>query len=219
MSQKTFTDAGHAQLAGAVRSGDTALMRELIAAGGNPNAQGEHGITLLQWAVRSGSRSGFDALLASGADYARGDDNGNTAVHTAAAAESEYFLQRLLAAGASANQANTVTQAPPLFAALKARRADNIALLLHAGADVGARDRQGTTALHLAAQINDTATVRALLEAGADPYAKDGAGASFQRYLFMGDERLLKGSAQRDLGAIQDWLRARSIPIEDGAPG
>jgi len=216
MTQKIFAASGNAQLAEAVREGDTKLLRELIAAGGNPNAQGEHGVSLLQWAIRSGSRSGFDALLDAGADYRRADESGNTALHTAAEASSEHFLQRLLDAGADANTPNAVNQAPPLFAALKARRRDNIERLLRAGADLRAADRQGGTALLLAAQINDTASVLAFLKAGADPHARDRAGASFQRYLYMGDERLLKGEAKRDIDAIQDWLRAHNIAIEDG---
>uniref|UniRef100_UPI00383A2F91 condensation domain-containing protein n=1 Tax=Streptomyces galbus TaxID=33898 RepID=UPI00383A2F91 len=88
--------------------------------------------------------------------------------------------------------------------------------LLRAGADLRAADRQGGTPLLIAAQINDTASVLAFLKAGADPHARDRAGATFQRYLYMSDERLLKGEAKRDLGAIQDWLREHNIAIEDG---
>ncbi|MET4731115.1 ankyrin repeat protein [Lysobacter enzymogenes] len=216
MTQKIFAASGSAQLAEAVREGDTQLLRELIAAGGNPNAQGEHGVTLLQWAIRSGSRSGFDALLAAGADYRRHDESGNTALHTAAESSSDYFLEHLLKAGADVNTPNAVNHAPPLFSALKARRKDNIVRLLRAGADLRAADRQGGTPLLIAAQINDTASVLAFLKAGADPHARDRAGATFQRYLYMSDERLLKGEAKRDLDAIQDWLREHNIAIEDG---
>ncbi|MDT0901789.1 ankyrin repeat domain-containing protein, partial [Staphylococcus pseudintermedius] len=129
---------------------------------------------------------------------------------------SDYFLEHLLKAGADANTPNAVNHAPPLFSALKARRKDNIARLLRAGADLRAADRQGGTPLLIAAQINDTASVLAFLKAGADPHARDRAGATFQRYLYMSDERLLKGEAKRDLGAIQDWLREHNIAIEDG---
>lgn len=216
MNQKMFPDAGNAQLAGAVRDGDAPLIRELIAAGGNPNAQGERGVTLMQWAIRSNSRAGFDALFAAGADYRRHDDGGSTALHTAAESANEYFLDKLLAAGADPDTPSAVTQAPPLFYALKARRGDNVQRLLRAGARLSASDRQGGTALLLAAQINDTASVLAFLKAGADPSARDRTGANFQRYLYMADERVLNSAARRDIDAIQAWLRERNIAIEEG---
>ncbi|MCL1635808.1 ankyrin repeat domain-containing protein [Luteimonas sp. SX5] len=216
-SGKTFTDPATALLADAVKAGDAARMKELIAGGANPNAQGEKGITLLQWAMLNQSRDGFDALLAAGADPARGNDDGVTAVHLAAMADTNRYLRTLLDNGASADTPNTVTGATPLMSALMAERADNADLLLEAGAKVAAADRQGNTALHLAAKINETGRVLQLLEAGADPNAKNAQGATFQRYLFMTPEASLNSTSKRERDQVREWLKQHSIAIEDPA--
>ncbi len=216
-SGKTFTDPATALLADAVKAGDTARIKELIAGGGNPNAQGEKGITLLQWAMLNQSRAGFDALLAAGADPARGNDDGTTAVHLAAMADTDRYLRTLLDKGASPDTPNTVTGATPLMSALMAERADNADLLLKTGAKVAAADRQGNTALHLAAKINETGRVLQLLEAGADPNAKNAQGATFQRYLFMTPEASLNSTSKRERGQVRAWLEQHNIAVEDPA--
>src|SRR3546814_1753375 len=97
MTQQTFSDPVAAQLAQAAKSGDAARIRELVAGGANPNAQGDNGTTMLQWAMLQQSRTGFEALLAAGADPTRGDDDGLPAVHLAAQADTPYWLETLLA--------------------------------------------------------------------------------------------------------------------------
>lgn len=219
MTDKTFTDPAAAQLAQAAKSGNAALVRELVAGGANPNAQGEHGLTLLEWTMLQQSRQGFEALLAAGADPARGNDAGMTAVHLAAQADTPYWLETLLAKGANPDTPNTVTGAPPLYSALLAERGDNVQRLLTAGAHVDVADRQGQTPLHQAALINEPHWVLVFLQAGADPHAKDRSGATFQRYLFMSDDKLLNAATRRDLDRVRDWLRAHHIPIEDAHAG
>lgn len=213
---KTFHDSASAVLADAVKAGDAARIKELVAGGANPNAQGEKGLTMLQWSMLNQSHDGFDALLAAGADPARGNDDGVTAVHLAAMADTERYLRKLLDKGASPDTPNTVTGATPLMAALMAERADNADLLLKAGAKVAAADRQGNTALHLAAKINETGRVLQLLEAGADPNAKNAQGVTFQRYLFMTPETSLNQKSKREREQVREWLEAHNIEVEAG---
>lgn len=217
MTQQTFSDPVAAQLAQAVKSGDAARIRELVAGGANPDARGDNGTTMLQWAMLQQSRSGFEALLAAGADPARGDDDGMTAVHLAAQADTPYWLETLLANGASPDTPNTVTRATPLMAALMTERGANAQRLLDAGAQVDAIDRQHNTALHVAAKINQMDWVLKLLEAGANPGAVNGQGVTFQRYLFMTRDAMLNASARRDRDAVRGWLRAHNVPIEDAS--
>lgn len=213
-SNKTFADDVSGRLADAVKRGDGGLIKELIAGGANPNAQGDNGLPMLQYAMLNDSRKGFEALLAAGADPARGDKDGRTALHLAAMADTSHWLETLLEHGASADTPNTVTGATPLAAALDARREGNVERLLKAGANPDAADRQGQTALHHAALVNDTSAVLTLLEAGADPRAKDRTGGTFQAYLFMADEKMLNAGARRDLDAVREWLLAHDVPIE-----
>ena len=217
MTQQTFSDPVAAQLAQATKSGDAARIRELVAGGANPNAQGDNGTTMLQWAMLQQNRTGFEALLAAGADPARGDDDGMTAVHLAAQADTPYWLETLLAGGASPDTPNTVTRATPLMAALMTERGANAQRLLDAGAQVDAVDRQHNTALHVAAKINQMDWVLKLLEAGANPGAVNAQGVTFQRYLFMTRDAMLNAAARRDRDAVREWLRGHNVPIEDAS--
>jgi len=216
-SNATFTEPRAAELADAAKAGDADRVRELVAAGADPNARGAKGLTLLQWAMLSQQPAGVEALLAAGADPARGSDDGQTAVHLAAQAERAVYLDLLLEHGASPDTPNTVTGATPLVAALMAEREANFDALLKAGARVDAADRMGNTPLHQAAKINESARVLQLLEAGADPQAKNGQGDTFQRYLFMTPDKALSAQARRGNDQVRAWLRAHAIPIQDAA--
>jgi ankyrin repeat protein len=211
---KAFENPGNAQFATAVASGDEALARELLAAGANPNAVDAQGQPLLQWAMKEGDRGAFRLLLALGADPALGDRDGRTALHLAAMGKSPGWLEALLEHGMSPDTPNTVTGATPLFDALRADSEDNIALLLRAGARLDVADRNGTTPLHQAALVKDSAAVLRFLEGGADPRATDRTGATFQDYLYRGDPKLLNASTRRDLEKIDAWLEANGVAVK-----
>ncbi|WP_242112775.1 ankyrin repeat domain-containing protein [Luteimonas aquatica] len=215
MSSKPFTDPSTASLAEAAKDGDAVKVRELVAAGANPNAESENGLPLLQWAMLNQSRTGFEALLAAGADPTRGDSDGDTAVHLAAQADTPYWLETLLKRGISPDTPNTKTQATPMMSALMSERSGNADLLMKSGAQLDAVDRQGNAAIHVAAKINETGRILKLLEAGANPNLKNARGSNFQRYLFMTPENVLNGETRRQREAIKDWLRAHNIPVED----
>lgn len=213
-TQSTFTDPSAAALAEAAKAGDELRIRKLVADGANPNAQGARGLPLLNWAMLNQSRRGFEALLAAGADPARGDDGGTTAVHLAAQADAPYWLETLLARGASPDTPNTITQATPLMAALMSERQANADRLLAAGAKPDRADRQGDTALHVAAQINDAAYVLTLLEAGANPNLRNAQGVTFQRYLFMTRDAMLAADVRQKREAVKRWLQEHGVPLE-----
>jgi ankyrin repeat protein len=211
---KTFTDPAAALLADAVKAGDEARIRKLVADGANPNAQGERGLPMLQFAMLNQNRRSFETLLAVGADPARGDDGGTTAVHLAAQADTPYWLETLLARGASPDTPNTITQSTPLMAALMTERQDNADRLIKAGARLDAVDRQGNTALHVAAQINDAGRVLKLLQAGASPNLKNAQEVTFQRYLFMTKDSVLSSDVRSARDAVRVWLQSHGIAID-----
>lgn len=211
---QAFANAGSAQLADAVLSGDDALARELIAAGANPNAEDDQGQPLLQWAMKRGDRGAFRLLLALGADPARGNRDGRTALHLAAMGKSRDWLEALLEHGMSPDTPNTVTGATPLYDALRADSDENLGVLLRAGARLDVADRNGTTPLHQAALVKDSGAALRFLEAGADPRATDRTGATFQDYLYKGDPKLLNAATRRDLGKIDAWLEANGVSVQ-----
>src|SRR3546814_18951242 len=88
----------------------------------------------------------------------------------------EFWLDDLLERGVSPDLPNTVTGAPPLFDALRARLPENVDRLLTAGARLDTHDRSGTTQLHQAPLVNAPAPVQEFPAAGADqrPTARNG---------------------------------------------
>jgi uncharacterized protein len=81
------------------------------------------------------------------------------------------FIERLIAAGSNPNFVAD-DGFPSLIAALSTSRKDKleiVQLLIDSGADLGMRGLNDWTPLHYAASTGDTAAVRLLLAAGADP--------------------------------------------------
>lgn len=197
-------EVAQARFNDAIRDGNEALARELMASGAHPNAS-DGGTPLLHQAMRANDRKAVDLLLALGADPGQGDARGRTAMHEAAMARRGDWIARLLEAGVPVDIPNTLNGQTPLYDALRAREPDNIDRLLEAGARLDVRDRTGTTPLHQAALVNDIPSVRRFLEAGADPGAVDHTGATVASYLYKGDPAMLSAPVRRDY----EWVRTR----------
>lgn len=152
------------------------------------------GASPIQWCAYYGDTSAIRALLAHGASLTQlGDDRGLGA----AAFHGHWQLcQFLLEAGADANRPDPQTGETPLHAAVTNDDRDRydlvVTVLLAHGANPNAptvpdrptgafmRDcrTKGETPLHRAAAFGRAETIQALLEAGADPTAKDAHGDS-----------------------------------------
>lgn len=101
-------------------------------------------------------------------DYARW-----SCLHYAAARGATGVLSRMLDYGADVDARNAAGRTP-LAEAAKRGRLQAVALLLRRGADVNSYDTQsGFTPLHLAAQYNHPAVIRALLDVGANVNARN----------------------------------------------
>jgi ankyrin repeat protein len=113
---------------------------------------------------------------------------GDTALHLAAVGYRETLVARLLEAGADARACGNRRRSQPLHYASDGsarcaewnptRQVAVIQLLIQAGADVHAQDRNGATPLHRAVRTRCSAAVKCLLEAGADPVLRNESGST-----------------------------------------
>lgn len=152
------------------------------------------GLPLASWVVRGGDRpSALERLRGHGLDVEAQDGSGFRALHVAAEQGHPNSVRWLLAAGADPNGGHAPTRphgVTPLHLAARYAFSEIAADLLHAGADVHARDETGCCALvvacqaacdcseqhgHLPQEIQESfhiaqlRTVAALLNAGARP--------------------------------------------------
>jgi hypothetical protein len=180
--------------------GDGGVWRALLGEALESPAQMLH--AQLGWAVRHGFADRVALLVEHGADVTRPLRGGRTAAEIASANGDRRILDLLTAAGAARpapggldayvsdvlagdEEAAESGREEWLSAALAARpalvaeavvagRIDALALLARLGFDVNAC-ADGPAGLHHAAWIGDIATIRALLDAGADPLVADDA--------------------------------------------
>lgn len=113
---------------------------------------------------------------------------GDTLLHLAAAGYRVKIAELLLAAGADPNAAKNHRKSTPLHYAVDGfitgpawdpeKQIRTIRLLLEAGADIHAQDKNGATPLHRAVRTRCAAAVQFLLEAGADPALKNKPGST-----------------------------------------
>lgn len=113
---------------------------------------------------------------------------GDTALHLAAAGYRVEIVQRLLKAGADPNAFGNHRRSGPLHYASDGfvsgpefdakRQVRTIEILLKAGAEVNAQDKNGASPLHRAVRTRCAAAVKCLLQAGADPKLRNKPGST-----------------------------------------
>ena len=184
------------ELLGAIKGGDGARVRELLAADPRlADARDENGVSALMLsryhgaheataAIRAarGELDVFEAATLGDADRvhellhvdpslvdARSPDDG-TALHFAAFFAQPETAQLLVDHGADLHAVSpTFGNVTPLHSAAAGGSAEVVHLVLAAGADANARQNGGFTALHAAAQNGDAVMARDLLDHGAEP--------------------------------------------------
>jgi ankyrin repeat protein len=148
----------------AARTGNPAVMRLLLGAGGDPNAkEGARGQTALMWAAAQTHHETLKVLLENGADV-----NARTELVLWPSGRSGQGR----ASGPGANGANAYTAL--LFAA-RAGDLASVGVLLDAGSDINGAGADGLSALLLATLRGHVALAKTLLDRGADPNSS-GAG-------------------------------------------
>ncbi len=166
--------------------GNVATVRLLLDKGAVLSAQTAEGEDALMRASASGDSDMVQLLLARGADAKLANKAGFTALQNATSVPDSERLQMLLRAGADPNSFNTfagqVKNGPialrhltPLMTAAAFSDAQTIDCLLKAGAHVNESDSRKMTPLMLSIATDhaNPATVRRLINAGADLQAID----------------------------------------------
>jgi uncharacterized protein len=170
-------------LVDAVKRGDSAAVRALLASKADGNSAEADGTTALHWAVRRGDLSTIDVLLKAGAKAGAANRYGITPIYLAAINGDPAIVTRLLDAGADPNSALPDGETV-LMTAARTGNVPTLKALLARGANVRARERRkGQDALMWAAAENNAAAITALIEAGADRDARS-TGGSFTPFLF-----------------------------------
>ena len=149
-----------------------AMVRLLLEAKANVNAEGKDGSMALYWGAKNGHEAVVRLLLESKANVNAKDAGGYTALHGAAYNGHEAVVRLLLESKANVN-AKDVDGHTALHGAVYRGHAVVVRLLLEAEANVNTKNNYERTALYWAADSGHKAMVRLLLEAKADVNAED----------------------------------------------
>ena len=155
----------------ATQRGDPAVLRLLIDAGANVNAQDHNGWSALRWAGQSSSRhqnQNMTTIIALLESAGARDKAGNKAavLFEAVLQKNPVRVEEALRRGANPN-ARDDRGVPPLVYAARLGYPGIVEGLIRAGADVNANPEHGTTPLISAISGGNVETVKALLAAGA----------------------------------------------------
>jgi ankyrin repeat protein len=176
------TGAGQeAPLADAMKRGDKQAVQSLLKKKADVNAALSDGATALHWAAYLNDAETSALLIGAGAHVNVKNNYGVTPLALAAEQGNATILQQLMKAGADPNDPINFINAgeTPLHHAARAGRVDAVNLLAWAGARINARESwNGQSALMWAAAEGHAPVVQALLDAGADLYARSNGGTT-----------------------------------------
>jgi ankyrin repeat protein len=176
-------------LAEAAADGRVEKIEQLVQAGADINAHGNEGMTALIWAFMQENKKGYQYLLEHGANpnlqvgrselTSDGLIDGNSAVTLAAMHEDPWYLEMTLKHGGNPNIVNPVKGMSPVFQCIMLLdhsrprpRLEQLNMLIAAGADLNARNKNDITPLMYAVRFNRYDMAYLMLQAGADPALK-----------------------------------------------
>lgn len=192
-----------ADLLRAAASNDAATVRELVARGADIESRGDHDRTPLIAATKNRATAAARVLIEAGADVNAKDDLEDSAYLYAGAEGLDDILEMTLRNGADLRSTNRYG-GTALIPASEHGYVATVRMLIEAGVEVDHINKPHWTALHEAIVYGDGSeryqqVVTALLDAGADPSIRDGAGrtalANAQRCAQTAIVSILRGHA------------------------
>lgn len=190
----------------AVRRGDSATVEKLLKSSGNVNVADSRGDTPLMYAAAVGSEAMMRRLIEAGADVNARNSFGASALLWSAGSLPRVRL--LVEHGADVNVVSKQGHTPVEVAAHYAGNVETLKLLVAKGASLKLPpDKNGGTALAFAADVNDAAMVKFLLEkGGADVMAGPAAPMALMNAAMYGNAELVK------------LLLAKGAPVNAASP-
>jgi ankyrin repeat protein len=152
------------ELLSALRDGDAAVIKGLIAKGAPVDAVDEYGSTALMYAGLYSDSAIVRQLLDKGANPNRADDAGATALMWTISDPTKVRL--LIQRGANVNAVSLTGRTPLLIAAGRPGSAGIVRLLLDKGSDPNVVDKEGVTSVSAAAGSGDPEILKLLLDRG-----------------------------------------------------
>jgi ankyrin repeat protein len=157
-------------LADAAASASPEVVATLLAAGAQPAATDEHGLSALRLAIRAGRNETADLL----ADRGASDDSTDLDRFIGACRRADRpAAEKLLAAHADLRERLTDDDRAAIFEAADSASGAAVGLVLDMGFWPHVRNHSGEQPLHVAAYAGNAEAVRLLLDAGADVDARD----------------------------------------------
>ena len=161
--------------------GNVERIRTFAAAGADPDARDSNGRTPVHVAAFASQDEALRALAAAGADMNALDNDRYDAVTIAAVADDPEFMSLAIALGNRPDLVTSIYDGTALIAAAHLGHAEVVRRLIAAGAPLDHVNNLGWTALIESIVLGDggarhTATLRALVEAGADVNLADDDG-------------------------------------------
>ena len=203
----------------AIRNGDLAELKSILAARADLTAPGDRGVPPLMYASAYGSLSALKLLLDAGADVNARDSLGATALMWSVTEPDKVDL--LVARGADVNAKSKTGRTPLMLAALHNGSDRVVDLLLAKGADAKAVDNRGLTFLGAASAACNPHQVRIAVAKGLDVNAKDALGFTpLMNAAGNGDLEsvriLIENGADVNAVSAKDPIRVLNGPIDLG---
>ena len=198
-----------AELFRAIRNDDLAAVRRLLDSGADVNLRDAQGATPLMRAALYASTACLKLLLERGSDPNRANTAGATALMWAAGDPGKVLL--LLARKAEVNARAKSGRTPLIVASAIHGNIEAVKLLLDAGADLKARDANGTGPVWAAAAAADPRILAELLARGGDPNEKDTSR--------RGQTALMNAAAYDSPETVRVLLKAGAdVHVQSGPP-